>query len=265
VPPTVEPVSLAEIKKHLIIEHDDDNVLLNSEIAAARKWIEDITHTQLVCATYEYRLDGFPNEILLPKSPALKVASVMYYNTSSTWTTLTADTDYDVDKRVKPASIIPAYGAYWPTAKSFRNVVKVTYQAGFIVPVSANATTDKLTLSGFTSTDADAYELSQTGAEDGKLPGGLSENTAYYIITTSGATCELSATSGGAKIDLTSAGTGQVFLGKVPEKIKQAIKFLVGHLYEHREQTLTGTISKEIEVNAMDLISHEIIPWEQKW
>lgn len=43
----------------------------------------------------------------------------------------------------------------------------------------------------------------------------------------------------------------------VPMCIKQAILLIVAHWYEHRESVLTGTISKEIEQSASNLIAQE--------
>ena len=40
----------------------------------------------------------------------------------------------------------------------------------------------------------------------------------------------------------------------VPQRARQAIRFLVGHFYENREEVLTGTISKRIEMAARDLM-----------
>ena len=45
----------------------------------------------------------------------------------------------------------------------------------------------------------------------------------------------------------------------VPERVKQAMKLLVGHWYENREAVLIGTISKEIEFAVKALLSLERI------
>lgn len=43
----------------------------------------------------------------------------------------------------------------------------------------------------------------------------------------------------------------------VPMCIRQAILLIVAHWYEHRESVLTGTISKEVEQSAANLIAQE--------
>lgn len=47
----------------------------------------------------------------------------------------------------------------------------------------------------------------------------------------------------------------------VPEKVKQAIKLLVGHWYAYRETVLTGSISKELEFTVSALLWQErVVP-----
>lgn len=45
----------------------------------------------------------------------------------------------------------------------------------------------------------------------------------------------------------------------VPDKIKEAIGMVVGHLYRNREGVLTGTISKEIELGVDALLMDEMV------
>ena len=68
---------------------------------------------------------------------------------------------------------------------------------------TANAGTDVIS---FTTalTNGTTIQLFTTSA----APGGLSTGTTYYVVNASGATCKLSLTSGGAAINITSAGTG---------------------------------------------------------
>lgn len=262
IPPSCEPVSVQEAKEHLVIEHDDDNAKIAGFITSAREWCEEYIHRPLVSATYEYYLEGFPSEILLPRNPVLKVSSVKYTSTSNVLTTLTENTDYTVDKRTEPCSIIPAYGASWTSPLHYRNSVLTTYQAGYLIPYSVNATTNVLTLTNYTPTDAETFIVTHSGGEYGKVAGGLSENTIYYLRDSSGATCKLATTSGGTAIDITGIGTGQQFLGKIPQSIKTAILMLVHHLYETRSHTTEG-FSKEVVMSATDLLSRYIQVWEQ--
>jgi len=72
IPPAVEPVTIAEARLHARIDHDLEDGLLATFIAAARQHGEQLTGRQFVEAAYELSLDGFPcgdDPIELPKPP----------------------------------------------------------------------------------------------------------------------------------------------------------------------------------------------------
>lgn len=57
VPPTAEPVTLAELKSHLRVDNTSEDVALVSDIAAARDWIEHRTGTRLMTQTWRWTID----------------------------------------------------------------------------------------------------------------------------------------------------------------------------------------------------------------
>lgn len=69
---------------------------------------------------------------------------------------------------------------------------------------TADASTDVVTFQYLPFVNGDELSL----LSDGTLPGGLSDTTPVFVISTSGNTCKFSLTSGGAAINITSAGTG---------------------------------------------------------
>jgi len=47
----------------------------------------------------------------------------------------------------------------------------------------------------------------------------------------------------------------------VPEKVKSAIKLLVGHWYKNREAVVTGTVPRPLEMAVQSLLSqNRVIP-----
>lgn len=63
------------------------------------------------------------------------------------------------------------------------------------------------------------------------LPTGLSEDTKYFVVGTSGFTFQLSLTKGGAAIDLTSEGDGNVALTREKDiEIDDSFEFAIGDL-----------------------------------
>ena len=258
-PPTAEPIHLDEAKKHLVVDHTGDDVLIAGLITTARHSVENELRRQLVAATVKYRLDAFPREINLPRPPLMEVSSITYVDTAGDTQTL-ASTEYTVDKYTEISRVIPAWTKAWPATRGIPNSVTVTAICGYAVPFTA-ATSDTITISGLEPTDADKYRLSVSGGATKALPSPLAINTDYYIISATGATCEFSTTSGGDAVTITDTGTGLFFLGEIPQPIVQALKIIVGHLYEHRELVVTGQTVTKIPSSAQMLLS----PYRTFW
>jgi uncharacterized phiE125 gp8 family phage protein len=62
VAPLAEPLSVAEAKGFLRVEHEDDDVLIASLIAAARGQIEALTRCALLSQTWRVVLDAWPRD-----------------------------------------------------------------------------------------------------------------------------------------------------------------------------------------------------------
>lgn len=77
------------------------------------------------------------------------------------------------------------------------------------IAFTAVAATNLITAAGHARINGDKVRVSSTTT----LPGGLSANTDYFVISMSGNTFKLSLTSGGTEIDITSTGTGTHTLG----------------------------------------------------
>ena len=133
VAPTIDPVTLADMKAHCRVDHTDDDAYLLGLITAATNTCESFTGRQLIHATYTLKLDGFPvdDEIELPKPPLSSITSITYIDTAGTSQTVTA-ADYQTDSSSTVGRVMPAYNAYWPaTRDSQYNVVTVTFVAGY--------------------------------------------------------------------------------------------------------------------------------------
>ena len=131
-PPTEEPVSLEEMKLHLRYEYDDDNVLIETLITAAREWVERYTGRTLVDTTLEVAFEGYPDWFIdLPKPPVIAVQSFKYRTSDGTDTTL-ADDQYTLDNAVALSPrIVPAYGIAWPGTRWQASSLRVRYRAGY--------------------------------------------------------------------------------------------------------------------------------------
>ncbi|MEN6375544.1 MAG: head-tail connector protein [Smithella sp.] len=137
VAPVIEPVSLAEIKKHLKIDTDidDDDEMLTGIIAAARGHVENITRRALLSQTWEYCIQKWPesNFIKLPYGNLQSVTSVKWKATDGTETTLTETTDYIVEKNGEGCGrIVLPYGGTWPSDTLYpSNPITIKYVCGW--------------------------------------------------------------------------------------------------------------------------------------
>ncbi len=251
--PTAEPITLSEAKTHLRVDVTDDDTLITALITAARQYAETFQRRVYITQTWELILDAWPDgdKIEVPLPPLQSVASIKYYGTDNAEYTMPA-TDYFVDTKNSPGRIALAYGKAWPTL-TLRpaNGIVVRFVAGYGTPFTVDTATDTLTAVGHTLANGDKVRLSNSG---GALPAGLSANTDYYVINASTNTLQLSATSGGAAIDITGTGTGTHFLGAVPQKVRQAILLLVAHWYETREPVAVGKLVAQVPMTVDALL-----------
>jgi len=220
-PPRSEPLTLAEAKLHLNFSEDD--VLISALISAARGWCEGFQNRAYITQTWELVLDCFPNRdyIEIPLPPLQSVVSVKYYGTDDTEYTMSTD-DYFVDTKSEPGRLVLAYCKTWPTT-TLRpaNAVIVEFVAGhpdYIGTVNTVAT-------AVTKAAGDAFNTSWPIGKSITI-----NNVVYTIGSVSTiAALALAATAGNQ--------TGVAYQANdVPERVKEAIKLVLGHFYENREE-----------------------------
>src|SRR5690606_17355472 len=81
--PSVEPVTLDDIKTRFDIDYDNHDEFLTNSIRAARLWVENRTGRALVEQTWEYRMADFEAEMGIPMRPVMSVTSVKYVDEDS--------------------------------------------------------------------------------------------------------------------------------------------------------------------------------------
>ena len=139
--PFDEPVTLAQAKEHLNVEHSNDDTKISSLITSARQACENEMNRALIYQKRELRLEEFPcDEIIVPNPPLYSVESITYIDTDGTEQTWAAS-KYQVDTKSEPGRLMPAYGQAWPVTRAQYNAVVVTYWAGY-TPVEVGSPTD---------------------------------------------------------------------------------------------------------------------------
>lgn len=129
-PPAEEPITLAEAKLHLRVDHADEDALIEALIAVAREKAEHLTGRALVTQTLEWISDVFPDCIRLWKTPLQSVTSIKYLDAAGNHQTL-SESAYWVDSDGAPARIVAVDGQSWPETSTQPNAVRVRYVAGY--------------------------------------------------------------------------------------------------------------------------------------
>lgn len=248
-PPRCLPLSALDVVTHARGLTSTDDALLAACQRGAVSWIEGYTWRALVGQRLQETWDDFyaPGRISgrlpLGRSPVQGVESVRYLDVNGAAQTVTA-ADYKLAFEPRPL-VLPAYAVSWPTARDEPDAVTVTYRAGYLEPVlSVSSGADTVTLEGRTPAAGDALPLSgQLGAT---APGGLELGVTYYAVNPSGSTTQLAATPGGAAINITTNGTGQLFVGALDEDLASALRLLTTGLYEQRTPSVVGTVTADL-------------------
>jgi len=132
--PAVEPLLLSMAKTHCRVDTDADDFYIQSLIAVARQYVEDILDITICKTVWEARYDLFPVwAIVLPRLPLhAGTITVTYRNGDGTYGTLSsANSDFQVDTAVTPGRIYPQWARAWPPTRGDENSVVVRFSAGY--------------------------------------------------------------------------------------------------------------------------------------
>ena len=132
VSPAIEPVTLAEAKTWLHVDHSDDDALIEFLITAAREMVEDRTNLLVARRTMEATFDAFPCVELQLPGPVLSVESVTHVDEDGYEQTLAADEWVLDNPENRPGWLVP-YEA-WPFTLGTVNAVRIRYEAGYETP-----------------------------------------------------------------------------------------------------------------------------------
>lgn len=136
--PDEEPVTTVEAKDHLRVEHDADDTLIDTLIAAAREHVEAFTRRALITQTWDMVLDAFPPRSDIPivpmKPPLRSVESITYKDSTGsekTWDASKYVTDTPTGPFAPHGRILPAHGEAYPSTIDEINAVTVKFEAGY--------------------------------------------------------------------------------------------------------------------------------------
>lgn len=133
--PATEPITTAEAKSHLRVDTADEDPYIDTLVASARRWVEQVCNRALVTQTWDWTLDRFPMDgallIRLPLAPVSAITSVTYLNADGD-STVWGSSNYVLAGSDIPPRLALAPNAQWPSTESGRiNAVTVRLVAGY--------------------------------------------------------------------------------------------------------------------------------------
>jgi uncharacterized phiE125 gp8 family phage protein len=124
-PATNEPVTLAEAKRQVRIDFDDDDDYLSGLISAARNHAEKYCGVYFPKQTISVQGDDWCDLAHLPVRPVQSVASLAYIDTNGASQTLAASV-YEL----RGDAIVLKYGQVWPTMQK-GSLITLTAVVGY--------------------------------------------------------------------------------------------------------------------------------------
>jgi uncharacterized phiE125 gp8 family phage protein len=140
--PAELPVSMAEAKAWMRIDHDEENLVISSVLAAATSWVEAQACRALVTRTYQLILDAFPDDggaISLPMPRTIAVTNVKYRDAAGVLQSIDPAT-LQLDSVSEPGALHPAPNGVWPAVEDGRvNPIEIEYTAGYGAAAAVDA------------------------------------------------------------------------------------------------------------------------------
>lgn len=128
--PLTEPVTLAELKSHLKIDHTDEDTLLQSLIQTAREYLEHRAGLALMTQSWRLILDAWPVDglVSLHKTPVQQLSAIEIYDADGSPQTVDISTTL-LDGHSQPARLY--IGAQQSPEQSI-NGIEITFSAGYV-------------------------------------------------------------------------------------------------------------------------------------
>ena len=129
VEPSVEPVTLAEAKAHLRIDHDAEDDLIGGLIRAARDEVERTTSLALIDQAWRAALDDLPGSglVRLRRGPVKHIIAVTLYGADGE-ARLLDPSQFELDSLSTPARL---HIRTRPDALRIMNGIEIDFQAGY--------------------------------------------------------------------------------------------------------------------------------------
>lgn len=130
--PLVEPITLAEAKAQMRVEHNDDDALIERLIDVAISYT-DVTGAlgkAMITQKWGQWIAPNPSTVKLLLGPVQGVTAVRYYDTDGV---LQDDNylNYQIFGTAQATTIEPKTGFNWPTTQDRPDAIKIEYEIGY--------------------------------------------------------------------------------------------------------------------------------------
>lgn len=127
--PTIEPVTLADVKAHLRLDTPDEDALLQAAIVAARVHIEAVTRRCLIRQLWRIYRDDWPEgrAVPIPLAPIIAVNAVTFYDIAGvarSW----GPENWRLDLSAQPARLVAKMR---PAAALYDNGIEIDVLVGY--------------------------------------------------------------------------------------------------------------------------------------
>lgn len=130
--PVALPISLAEAKSQLRVEHNDDDTIISRLISVAVSYVDaqGALGACMMTQTWGQWLAQKPGTVTLLLGPVQTVSAIKYYDTNNALQTDTLS-NYNVLGTKMRTLVAPKPGFNWPTAYQRDDAVKIEYACGY--------------------------------------------------------------------------------------------------------------------------------------
>ncbi|WP_340583942.1 head-tail connector protein [Brucella pseudintermedia] len=133
VAPATMPVSLAEAKAHLRVDHDDQDDLISAQIRAATAYLDGyagILGQALITQTWRQDFDRFADRLTLPLAPVTAIDSISYFDAGNVQQVLVPGL-YALHADACGAYVTRRSGQSWPASFRRADAVSIIFTAGY--------------------------------------------------------------------------------------------------------------------------------------